>query len=267
MRFIYITGDPLRAVVAQDAGVHCVMVDLEILGKEARQGRLNTVISRHTLEDALVVRRVLTTAELMIRVNPLHEGTGDEVDACVAIGCDRLMLPMFTTAREADSFVRLVDGRAGVHLLLETAPALARLHDIVALDGVDEIHVGLNDLHLDLRLKFMFEILAGGLMDHIASQCHAAGRRFGFGGVARLGGTGAVPAELILSEHRRLGSQAVILSRDYNRVFEAGAAGRDGFVAAVAAVAQRWRELAHAGQFELDMARVELQRRVRDLLA
>ena len=60
----------------------------------------------------------------------------------------------------------------------------------------------------------MFELLADGTVDRIADKFKARGIPFGVGGIARLG-RGILPAELILAEHIRLGSQAVILSRSF----------------------------------------------------
>ncbi len=219
MDFIYITNDPVRARAADGAGVDRVMVDLEIHGKVARQGHRNTVISRHTPEDVSVIRRVLRTARLMVRVNPMHAALAAEVDDAVDRGADILMLPMFTSAGDVREFVRMVGGRARVCLLLETGAALARADDVASVSGVDEIHIGLNDLHLALGLDFMFELLSGGLVDHLASILRARRVKFGFGGVGRLE-SGPLRSNWILSEHCRLGSSMVILSRDFNRVFE-----------------------------------------------
>jgi hypothetical protein len=62
----------------------------------------------------------------------------------------------------------------------------------------------------------MFQPLAQGLLDNVAREAHRCGKRFGFGGIARVG-EGLVPAEMVLSEHLRLGSQSVILSRTFYR--------------------------------------------------
>jgi hypothetical protein len=234
MEFIYITNDPYRAQTAQLAGVDKVMVDLEINGKEDRQGHLNTVISRHTFTDIIALRKVLNTSKLLVRVNPVHDGSSNEISRCIDLGADILMLPMFTSAVEADEFIRLVDGRVGNCLLLETGQALARIHEIVQVPGIDEIHIGLNDLHLSLKLNFMFELLSGGIVDYLASVIRDKGIKFGFGGIARLE-HGTLPAELILSEHLRVGSSQVILSRDFNALFDNSSAesGRERFCQAV----------------------------------
>ena len=217
MELIYITADPSQAIAVQNAGVDWVMVDLEINGKENRQGHLNTVISRHTLEDVSNVRGVLDQSGLLVRVNPLFEGSSAEVDDVIARGADRIMLPMFKHVKEVEQFLEIVDMRVPVTLLVETAAAFTRLPQILALSGIDDIHFGLNDLHLDLGLSFMFEIFTGNLLDHAAGIATAAGIPFGIGGAAPVG-TGLLPSELILSEHARLGSQRVILSRAFRDI-------------------------------------------------
>ncbi len=221
MDLIYITNDIFRARCADEAGVDRVMVDLEINGKNERQGHLNTVISNHNLNDVARVKESLKDSQLLVRVNPLFSGSKNEITSCVERGADILMLPMFKTATEVDAFVTLVAGRTKVCLLLETPQALARAHEILKIQGIDEVHIGLNDLHLGLNLQFMFELLSGGLVDYLSNILKENGLKFGFGGVARLN-TGALSANLILSEHLRLGSSQVILSRDFNSVFSLG---------------------------------------------
>jgi len=129
------------------------------------------------------------------------------------------MLPMFTSANEVEQFISMVDGRVRTCLLLETGQALARANDIFSVDGIEEVHIGLNDLHLAMKLKFMFELLSGGLVDYLAEMLKSKNIKFGFGGVARLN-RGPLSSNLILTEHARLGSSQVILSRDFNTVFE-----------------------------------------------
>ncbi len=217
MKFIYIEADPELAVAAQAAGVDCIMVDLEINGKEVRQPNKNTVISKHSLDDVVAVRGALSAAELMVRVNPLFGGTKAEVDAVIARGADRLMLPMFNHPDDVRMFRDIVDGRAKVTYLMETPAALARLPAIAEVDGVDDILLGLNDLHLGLGLDFMFELVADGVIEYAARVLRDHAVPFGFGGIARLG-HGRLPAELVLSEHLRLGSTQTILSRDFRQI-------------------------------------------------
>ena len=52
LRFMYITNDEQIAKIAEACGVDWIFIDLEINGKEQRQGHLDTVISRHRIGDA-----------------------------------------------------------------------------------------------------------------------------------------------------------------------------------------------------------------------
>lgn len=216
MRFIFITNRPELAVFATERGAERVMVDLELLGKVERQGHLSTVISRHDFDDIGRVRAAIPDKELIVRLNPVHAGSQQEVDRAIDLGADVLMLPMFRTAQDVERFSALVNGRVRICLLLETAAAAAAIDDIVRIEAVDEIHIGLNDLHLDLGLTFMFEPLASGMIDGLAATIRAAGLPLGIGGLARAG-EGLLPADLLVAEHVRLQSTGAILSRTFHR--------------------------------------------------
>lgn len=154
LKLMYITNKPELAVKAQMAGIDRIFIDLEKNGKLERQGHLDTHISDHCMSDISEVRKVINSAELLVRVNPPYAGTKDEVDKCIELGADIIMLPMFKSRKEVEAFVGCVDKRAKVCLLLETSEAMVRVNDIVEVEGVDEIHVGLNDLHFKLRFEF-----------------------------------------------------------------------------------------------------------------
>ncbi len=213
---IQITNDPTLARRCDALEGMRLFVDLERLGKAERQAGRNTFISLHTLEDVGRIKAELHRARLMVRVNPLHAGTAQEVDDAIAQGADLLMLPMFDSGETLREFARLVDGRRGIVPLVETAGALESVADWVATPGLWEVYVGLNDLHLSMGLRFMFEPLASGHLDAVAQLAKAQGLRFGFGGIARLD-EGLLPGRAVLGEHLRLGSQAVILSRTFHR--------------------------------------------------
>ena len=212
LTYMYITNRPQVARIAQTAGVDRVWIDLEYMGKDQRQKGMDSVKSRHQLSDICSIRPLLRESALQVRVNPLHDGSQAEITAAIDYGADIVMLPMWKTADDVKRFVELVDGRARVLLLLETKEADRNLAQALAVKGVDEIHIGLNDLHLSYQKKFMFELLSDGTVERLCRQIGEAGLPYGFGGVAKLGG-GAVPAELVLAEHYRLGSSMAILAR------------------------------------------------------
>ena len=60
----------------------------------------------------------------------------------------------------------------------------------------------------------MFELLSDGTVESLCLKFKSKGVPYGFGGVARVG-TGILPAECVLGEHYRLGSDRVILSRAF----------------------------------------------------
>lgn len=215
LKLMYITNDPKVARIAADAGVDRIFIDMEVMGKAERQGHMDSVKSFHTFDDIRRVREALDgAAELLVRINPFYEGTKDEVDRAIACGTDILMLPMWKTAAEVADFVRFADGRAKTMALLETKEADAALEAVLGIAGLDEVHIGLNDLHLSFGRQFLFELLADGTVDRLCRILKDSGRRYGFGGVGRPGG-GMLPAEYILGEHHRLGSGMVILSRSF----------------------------------------------------
>lgn len=215
LKLMYITNDPRVARIAVDAGVDRIFIDMEVLGKAERQGHVDSVKSHHVPEDIRRVRAAIgDCAEILARVNPCNPNTQAEIDAAIANGADIVMLPMWKTARDVQAFLACVGGRARTMPLLETREAAAALPEALRLGGVDEWFIGLNDLHLSYGRKFMFELLADGTVDHLCAQMRRSGASYGFGGVARPG-TGTLPAESILGEHYRLGSQSAILSRSF----------------------------------------------------
>ena len=217
---MYITNNPIVAGIAQDAGVDRLWVDMEYIGKEERQSGMNTVKSHHTIEDVISLRKVVNHSELQVRVNPIHQASKDycdskeEIEQTVLAGADVIMLPMFKSPQEVAQFVECVDGRAKVLLLLETKEAYERVDEILALEGIDEVHIGLNDLHLSFGQTFMFEPLCDGKVDYLSRKFKQKGMKFGFGGIARIG-FGTLPAEYIIAEHYHVGSTAAILSRGF----------------------------------------------------
>lgn len=216
LRLLFITNEPEVATFVCAEGADRVFVDLELLGKQERQGHLNTVISRHSLGDVERIRAAVPDGALLVRINPMNAGSEQEIEAVLRRGADTLMLPMFHGRDEVERFCALVDGRARISLLVETVGAMDNLAEIVRVPGIDEVHIGLNDLHLELGCRFMFEPLADGHVDRMARVLREAGLPFGIGGVARVG-EGLLPAELLLAEHARLGSTGAILSRTFHR--------------------------------------------------
>ena len=217
MNFMIIEND-LELIKKYDfIGVDRIFIDLEILGKKERQGHLDTVISNHSIEDIKNIKPYLKNSKLLVRINPINMNSRLEIDTCIGYGADIIMLPMFKTKKEVETFISFVNKRAKVCLLLETTQALCRIDDILELNGIDEIHIGLNDLHLAMNLNFMFELLSGGIVDYLSNKIKNKNIPFGFGGIATLD-SGMISGEMVLKEHIRLDSSIVILSRAFKNV-------------------------------------------------
>jgi 2-keto-3-deoxy-L-rhamnonate aldolase RhmA len=217
LKLMYITNDEQVALIAEKSGIDWIFVDLEIKGKLERQGHLDTVISDHKIEDITKIKSVLTTSELLVRVNPIHENSTAEINEVIQRGADVIMLPYFKTTQEVSEFINIVNSRRKVCLLLETPEAVDNLEDILKIEGIDYIHIGLNDLHLGYKKKFMFELLSDGTVETIIDKISKYNIIYGFGGIARLG-EGELPAEKIITEHYRLKSSMVILSRSFAKI-------------------------------------------------
>jgi len=214
LKLMYITNEENIARIAENSGVDWIFIDLEINGKEKRQGHLDTVISRHNINDVRKIKQALTKAELLVRVNPIYDDSKVEIDRVINDGADIIMLPFFKTVEEVESFIYYVNGRTKTCLLLETPEAVDNIDTILSIKGIDFIHIGLNDLHLGYNLKFMFELLVDGTVEALCSKFKKKDISFGFGGIAQIG-QGNLPAKNIIAEHYRLGSSMVILSRSF----------------------------------------------------
>ena len=190
------------------------MIDLETLGKEERQKNMNSVKSHHSVRDIEAVSNTLIKSSVLVRVNPINPDSKSEIEKVIAAGADMVMLPMWKSAADVKEFLHIVNRRVKTILLLETKEAAECIDEVLARGGFDEIHIGLNDLHLSYGLTFMFEPLTNGTVEMLCNKFRKAGIPYGFGGIARIG-EGMLPAEKIIMEHYRLGSTKAILSRSF----------------------------------------------------
>jgi len=217
---MYITNQPEIAQIAEKAGVDRIFIDMEYIGKDLRQGGMNTVQNAHTVEDIKNIKAAINTAKIMVRVNPIHEATEEycsseeEITAVIEAGADIVMLPYFTSSEEVKRFVKIVNGKAKTLPLVESKKAVECIDEILEVEGINEIFIGLNDLSLDYKKKFMFELLSDGTVEKLCFKFRQKGISYGFGGIAALG-KGMLPAENVIKEHYRLGSSCVILSRSF----------------------------------------------------
>lgn len=220
LNLMYITNQVKVAKIAERNGVQRIFVDMEFIGKSDRQGGMDTVQSHHTVEDVKNICMAVDKSEVLVRVNPIHEASDlytssqEEITRVIEAGADIIMLPYFKNVHEVELFLQYVDGRARTMLLFETVEALDCMGDILGLEGIDEAFIGLNDLSLGYKKKFMFELLTDGTVERMCTEFRKHNLDYGFGGIAALG-KGMLPSEYVIKEHYRLGSSCAILSRSF----------------------------------------------------
>ena len=84
-------------------------IDLEIIGKEKRQKNKNTLISYHEINDIKKVRDFINKTCLGVRTNPIYENIKKEINECISMGADVLMLPMFRKLEEINYYIEMDD--------------------------------------------------------------------------------------------------------------------------------------------------------------
>jgi len=219
------TSSPERARRGDAAGIDRIGVDLERIGKQVRQAGLGTWVSPHTLDDLSVVGRQLERAQLFVRIDPLGPHTEAQIEAVLERGARVVMLPMFAGAEEVDAFIRRLAGRAEPVLLVERRAAVDAIDEIVAVPGVREVHVGINDLSLDLGLANRFAVLVSAEVERVAEATLGADLRLGIGGLGSpLDRSLPIPSDLVYAQHARLGSTAALIARGFDRGQQRGAA-------------------------------------------
>lgn len=214
MLLLIIAENVEQAELFQKAGVDIIFFDLETLGKKSRQKGLNSFITKNKITSLPRFRKVINKSKLLVRVNPINSNSAEEIKTVLESKPDIIMLPMVKTADEVIIFDNLVSDKAEKLIMIETSESLEKVDEIIKASKNSDFFIGLNDLHLSLGMSFMFEPLSNGIIEHLSDIFNASNIKFGFGGIAKLG-EGLLSSKLILSEHIRLGSSFVILSKSY----------------------------------------------------
>lgn len=217
LNFYLITSNTNVAGVAFEAGVNSIFLDMEFFGKKERQKTLNAHFTRHSFENLQLMSDLFPNQEVIVRLNPIGTYSSFEFNQAIKCGAKKIMIPMIRSVDDFKEIQRLSNKKVPIIYLIETKEALSSIDKwIKYLEPSDRIHFGLNDLSLSYGFKFLFSPLALGLLDSPAELLNEIGIDFGFGGIAMLG-NGILDSKLILSEHARLGSKWVILSRAFHQ--------------------------------------------------
>ena len=206
---------------ASDGLIDRIMIDLEYLGKKSRQTGKDLFQSEHLPEDVPRIKSLLNNTKLFVRVNSINDNTLNEVNCVIEGGADIVMLPYFKTIDEVNYFVSCVNKRAAVSLLVETKEAVELLKDITKIHGIDEYHIGLNDLSISLGNDTIFKTIVDGTIEKCIRILKATNKPYGFGGVASLSNRNlTIDPFLCLSEQIRSGCSIGWLGRSFRNLIK-----------------------------------------------
>ena len=234
MEFIQAVGNILNIVMIISLITNCpklarpsdglidrIMIDLEYLGKKSRQTGKDLFQSEHIPDDVPKIKSILNHTKLVVRVNSIHDNTLNEVNRVIEGGADVVMLPYFKTIEEVNYFISCVNQRATVSLLIETKEAVELLKDIIKIDGIDEYHIGLNDLSISLGNDTIFKTIVDGTIKKCVDILKTTSKPYGFGGIGSMSNRKlTVDPFLCLSEQIRQGCSIGWLGRSFRNLID-----------------------------------------------
>lgn len=217
MNYIFINNNcELIKYITFDNNNIFPLIDLENYGKKKRQRNTNSWISDHCLEDISSIKNLLPKKKVIVRVNSLNKQSKKEINDVILRGADYIMLPMFRSRDDLLLFLDFINGRAEPYPLFETSDSLLNIENILKGLEITKIHIGLNDLKIDLGNKFIFETIYNGFLEKPINFLKKSNFNFGIGGIGR-SGEGLIPPEILMGEYVRLGSSCSILSQTFHR--------------------------------------------------
>jgi hypothetical protein len=237
-------------------GIGSFMLDWEYLGKTERQHGFDTEVEPVGVAELAAVAAVPGVAA-WCRIN--HDGphTADEIEFAIGAGACGIFLPMVTEPGEVERFLRRVDGRCGVGILVETARALACVDDMAGLP-LDRVYFGLNDFAICRGRGSIF----GAVLDRSVERAREAfaDTPFGFGGVTAIDAGSPVPCRRLIEEMARLDCRFSFLRRSYRRDVQ-----RIGVPALVEGVRAYWRRCRARSRDDVDRDRRALEQLLREV--
>jgi 2-keto-3-deoxy-L-rhamnonate aldolase RhmA len=259
LRLVAWTAAPDLAAEADAAGIDWVGCDLERHGKAARQAGWGTWLSDHQIEDLSRVAGALTDSLLFARIEPLDAGGVETLEAVLERDTKVVMAPMVEDPELVSRAIAVSAGRARFVALVETARGVDAIAEVAAVEGLDEIWIGPNDLSASLGLENRFEALVCDEIERAAAVTHAAGVDFGIGGFGPVTNAKVpVPAELVFAQLARLGATGSIVARVL-------IAAPGTLADKIRRSRERYAEICASPPEVLEAAKVELRRRARDL--
>lgn len=213
--YIAITNKVEDARVLDQCGIQQIMVDTEILGKEARQFGLNTVINSHRVDDICKIKDAGVKSKVICRINGYHNNIAEEINDAIIAGADILMFPMIQSVENLKVMVEYVNKRVPVVPLIETPYSVFKLREIIDILRPEQIHFGLNDLYISLGMRNLFEVVVSPIFSAAVNYVKGKVKLIGIGGIGDPLIEQRIQPNLLLNEYKLLGSNSVILSRSF----------------------------------------------------
>jgi len=239
MEFLVVENIKERAIKFEEFGIDIIFIDLEQLGKQERQGHIDSVKSKHEVSDIREIKLSLTKADILVRIDPINSNTKNQIEEVINAGADIVMLPYFKTYAEVEFFFKCIDGRVRTKLLFEHIDSLILIGAIHRNFNIDEIYFGLNDLSLSLGYNFMFRVLTDRILDDSIKYCKNNKISYGIGGIGSYS-SGKIPGKIILKEFKRLGATSTIVSRMLVNVYNQD---KTDFVNEINLLRSEWNKL------------------------
>ena len=71
INLFYITNNVIEAQIVDKLDIDWIFIDIEKVGKKERQVGRNTVLSDHSIDDALKIRSFINNTKILLRCNPI----------------------------------------------------------------------------------------------------------------------------------------------------------------------------------------------------
>lgn len=121
----------LPKVIKENNYPVCSFVDLEIIGKHARQKGLDSFISDHKIQDLKNISLNIKPFNLGVRINAFGSHTNSEINDVIDNGATRIMLPMFNSPSEVREVKKIINGKVKLDLLFETPQSISTLRILI----------------------------------------------------------------------------------------------------------------------------------------
>lgn len=221
MNLILISNLPHEINLAQCAGIHTVLIDLERETKLERQMGKGLFISDHIIDDLRLIRKTFPELTIVTRINSLNKDSDHEVENVLEAGTDAIMIPFIQTCEELSIFNEYIKHRSNIIPLFETIWSVLHIEKCLDALDTDTCHFGLNDLALEQGWSSIFTAFEWPPFLHALDIVRKRGMQFGIAGIGNQLDTSLPvhPSDFFIQQIKQGGSR-FWLSRNFRRIFQ-----------------------------------------------